>query len=295
MAFLNFLKNSNKNIFIQFCNSLKIFNTKKINLSSLTIKSLPSKISTNRISWDGEISSSDFYIAIESKINFSAFRLSQIKTHIKKLKQLNSRNKKLILLTPFDRDWLTRKNHYLANKQIYFLSWSDIYQKIETIPKNKNNTSFNFVLQEYKDYIENSHIDRAGIIQTLNSEVLGEKEFENLNKLKTWKKWHVPSKKFGFDLPNFKVFLYKHDLGLVGYFNSHGMSLNPDRKHRTDYKFYFNVWDSIKILPKTKIINQNELIKLLGYEKFKRWKNRGQSYFVLNKKMVDELLNIIIK
>ena len=29
------------------------------------------------------------------------------------------------------------------------------------------------------------------------------------------------------------------------------------------------------------------------YEKFKRWKNRGHGYFVLNKKMIDALLNKI--
>ena len=302
LSFLNFLKETNEQTFLNFCVALNILNSKERNIKNVVISCFPKKLETGRVDWDGQMTTKSSITAIESKIKRSAFRLKQIKVHIKKLKdkKLNYRNKKLILLTPFDKDWLIHEYPTLKNEFVDFLSWSAIYSEINNISLNNQNNSFIFVLNEYKNYVNEINEDRVGIIQTLNMEVLGKKNFENLNLLKEWEKWHVPSKNFGFDLPNFNVFLYKHGVGLVGYFNSRSMSLNPSRKNGDEYKFYFNIQNGINVFPSAKIISKDELINLLGkremksdYEKFKRWKNRGHGYFVLNKKMIDALLNKI--
>ena len=295
LAFLNFLLHTDKKKFVLLWNSLKISRI-NINPSDIEIRCLNYENGT----WDGEIKSKKkkWFIAIESKIEKSALNHSQIRRHrfhIAKEKNIYQ-HVKLVFLTPFDKDWIIKE--YLHGKHgnnVSFLSWGDVYKSANVISENLNNSTHKYVVEEYKKYLEAVNWNRTGIIQVLNKEYI---EDDFICKIKTGKHdaFHIPSKKIGFDLPNFKVFLYEREKGgISSYFTSNGMFLDHRRERDKSFKHYFTIEDFIEL--KNPIDNE-DIRKLLGkkemggkYMKYKCFKKKNcpAPYYVLNAKMVDAL------
>ena len=120
LSFLNFLKNCDERSLTNICNNLKIFKKNhKIIPESVKIEVLPSKAQKKKVTWDGQIQTSKLLVAIECKINKNALRQSQLKRHFNCIR--NYPHGKLILITPFDRDWLLNKYPKLG-KNLWSLS-----------------------------------------------------------------------------------------------------------------------------------------------------------------------------
>jgi hypothetical protein len=97
----------------------------------------------------------------------------------------------------------------------------------------------------------------------------------------------------GFDLPNFKVFIYDRQKGgIFSFFTSSGMYLNPRYRHRRSFRYYFKIED-FRVL-RTAIADQ-DIRRLLGRKgmggNFRHFKTHRcpAPYYVLNANMVDVL------
>ena len=156
LALLNLIKKYNFDIFMDLCFQLGILPHKDFSNKNLKIKCLPSKFIDKKgeefnVTWDGQINFLDkVIIAIESKVNRGALKQSQLKRHLNNLKRIDYPFKKLILLTPFGKEWLRNKYHFLQSGYVEFLSWRDIYDKInQLLNKNNNKDIFYRVIEEY--------------------------------------------------------------------------------------------------------------------------------------------------
>jgi hypothetical protein len=253
--------------------------------------------------WDGEIKSKKkkWFIAIESKIRQSALNSTQLRRH-----RLNIRRRekeydkvKLVLLTPFGQDWIIEEYfHGKHVKNVNYISWRDIHKSTTAIQLKLKDPSLRFIVDQYKRYLQNADYSSAGIIQILNEDNYDDK-YLNVVIAGKYHRWHVPSKKIGFDIPNFKVFAYdKNKNGIFGYFVSKGMFVNPNRKYWKEWKYYFKLDNFRKF--KT-AISIKDIRKILGkaemgddfykYRDFKK-NNCPAPYYVLNTKMVEALEEI---
>ncbi len=301
LAFLNSLLNSNKKEFLRFFNSLKI-GIQTSRTSDITIDCLKQNYGAT---WDGQIysKSKKWFIAIESKVRKAALSRNQLKSHIANVKDLKKQYKKvkLILLTPFDKDWIIKE--YLLGKHVKdvnYISWGDIYKSAAYLrPQSK---ALKFVVDEYKEYLQNVNYEKAGIIQMVNLSIFcSEKTFKKIVDGKC-NKFHIPDKITGFELPNFKVFLYRKKKGEKGgifaFFTSKGISLDYNRKKDKEFKYYFDISgfkelkrsimpDEVRdIAKKSKTTNSLSNFKI---------HNCPAPYYFLNKEIVGALENLAYK
>jgi hypothetical protein len=299
LAFLNLLLHTNNKLFLTFWNSLKT-GIKIDVVNDVEIDCQPRKFG----SWDGQIYSKKqkWFVAIESKIRTTALKSSQLIIHqinIKKCEEEYTKVK-LVLLTPFDKDWIIKE--YLNGKpakNINYLSWRDIYKSVTDIQARlNNNLPLEFVVDQYKNYLQDSNYNHAGIIQILNEDNINDEYIKSVIAGEE-NRWHVPSKKIGFDIPNFKVFAYdKNKNGIFGYFVSKGMFVNPNRKNWKEWKYFFKIENFRRLKP---AISIKVIRKMLGkaemgddflkYRDFKK-NNCPAPYYVLNTKMVEALEEI---
>jgi hypothetical protein len=300
LAFLNFLRHANARVFRAYWHSLG-FNPHGVSPADIEIGCLTQK---DGGTWDGQILSqkSRWFIAVESKVNkgaFSRIQLSRHKRHIKSLAgKRGYRRAKLVLLTPFDKDWIVKE--YLRGKRepaISFLSWGDIYKSTLEIRGKVDNRGQKFVVNQYVTYLEAANEDRAGIIQILSNKYISD-EVTRRFQSGEYVGFHIPSKKIGFDLPNFKVFCYNHEKnGISWYFTSKGLHLDRIRLRGADFKHYFEVDNPVTL---KNPITVEMIRRLLGkremggnYHAYRDFKKRScpAPYYLLNRKMVNALVD----
>ncbi len=298
LAFLNFLLHANAKVFQKYCGSLRLglhgATPADVEIGCLT--------QADGGTWDGQILSrkSGWFIAVESKVTktaFSRIQLSRHKARIKDLARTYARAK-LVLLTPFDTDWIVKE--YLCGKRepaITFLSWGDVYKSTLEIRGMVGSRGHEFVVEQYGAYLEAANGDRSGIVQILNRKHISDEVTARFQSGE-YDDFHIPSKKIGFDLPKFKVFCYDHEKGGISwYFTSNGMHLDRIRLHGVDFKHYFEVDSPVTL--KTPI-TAGTIRRLLGrremggnylvYRDFKKRKCPAP-YYLLNRKMVDALVH----
>ncbi len=295
LAFLKALLNSSKKEFTQFFNYLDMgIKTNKTN--DINIDCLKQNFGAT---WDGQIYSkrNKWFIAIESKIRKAALSRKQLRSHISNAKDLKRQYKKvkLTLLTPFDKDWIIQE--YLSGKptkDINYISWGDIYKSVAYL--RPQGQALSFIVAEYKQYLQDANYERAGIIQMINKDIFySAKTYKKIIKCKA-NKFHIPEKITGFDLPNFKVFLYcKERGGIFAFFTSKGMLLDYNRKKDKEFKYYFDISGFKELRRSLQAEEIRDIAKksktTTSLSNFKIH-NCPAPYYFLNKKIVDVLENL---
>lgn len=224
-----------------------------------------------------------------------ALNQRQLRHHISRVKRLKKQYNKvnLVLLTPFDKDWIIEE--YLAGKTIKdvdYISWGEIYKSAAYLrPRNK---ALRFIVNEYKEYLQNTNYEKAGIIQIVNKyNWYSDKQYNDIVAGR-YTKFHIPDKRTGFDLPDFKVFVYDNEKGgIFSFFTSEGMFLNPNRKRWKEFKYYCKITPKFKELRRP--INAEDIRNIASKSKiannlrdFKTHQCPTPCYF-LNKDIVDRL------
>jgi len=295
LAFLKALLNSSQKEFLSFFNYLdmgiKTSGTKDINIECLK--------QNFGATWDGQIysNSKKWFIAIESKVNKSALNRKQLMDHISNAKDLRKQYNKvrLTLLTPFDKRWIIQEYlHGKPTKGISFISWGDIYKSAAYLrPQGK---ALRFMVNEYKQYLQNANYEKAGIIQMVNKDIFyTDNTYKRIVNGK-YNKFHIPDKITGFDLPNFRVFLYCKDKGgIFAFFTSKGMLLDSNRRKDKEFKYYFNISGFKTLKPSITAEEIRDMAKksktITNLVNFKIH-NCPAPYYLLNKDIVDILANM---
>ena len=207
LAFLNFLLRTEPKLFLAFCCS-RNFGGIKIEPKDVEIDCLKQNYGGT---WDGQRFSrkKGWFIAVESKVNKSALNRAQLKGHKRNLRKLRDEfsSVELVFLTPFDKDWLVKEYlHGKHEKHIGFLSWGNVYKSTSEVQGGLTNAAHKFVTEQYQRYLEAANGNRAGIIQIVSKEYIDDDYIRNV-KAGKHTRFHIPSKKVGFDVPNFKVFV----------------------------------------------------------------------------------------
>jgi len=285
LSVLDFIRICDVILLRKILKRLNILSRYKIT-NEVGITFLPTKIKGRRISWDGQIDTSKSLIAIESKISHSALKNSQIKNHLLKIKKIHGyKEKKLVIISPFDKNWLKSKYQILKSEIVHLLSWGEVYRVLreETI-KLKNKVLLKNIITQYLDFIKDTQ-DVAGFIQTLNPIILGDliKKIESGQT----KEFHVPKKKKIYDTPNLRVFLYSKEKGIFAYFVSAGITWDSKRdgEYGGKYEYCFKIDSYTKIDP----IAQKQVMELLKSKNLKKWKKRAQPLFKLDNEKTDIL------
>jgi hypothetical protein len=298
LAFLNFLLHANARAFQTYWHSLGLW-PRRVTPSDVEIGCLTHE---NGGTWDGQIRSRKrgWFVAVESKLKKAALSRNQLSRHKKCMRGLTGKfsHKKLLLLTPFDKDWIVKE--FLrgrCNHNVTFLSWRDVYESTIGLRGKVSGRGQEFVVNQYGAYLEAANGDRSGIIQVLNKKHIGDEVARGFQSGE-YNDFHIPSKKIGFDLPKFKVFCYDHEKGGISwYFTSNGMRLDRIRVNGVDFKHYFEVDSPVTL--KTPIATST-IRSVLGrremggnyraYQSFKK-RNCPAPYYILNRKMVDALVH----
>lgn len=295
LSFLYILLRSNETAFLFFWKELNLL-SRNIRPKATCIGCLKQNFAT----WDGQIFSEQdkWFIAIESKINKGALNSGQLKRHLAGIKRVKKEYEKvkLVLLTPFDKDWICQE--YLNGKNqsdIDFLSWGDIYKAaVCLLKKNLKSPPLKIIVEEYISYLNDANFAKAGIIQMVNEDIFySENRYEKIKNSED-NKFHIPNKIVGFDFPSFRVFLYGKDRGgLFASFTSEGMWLDSNRRKDEEFKYYFKI-SNFKDL-KNSPISAVDIRKLLWSRDknnhFRHFKenNCPAPYYFLNRDMVNKL------
>lgn len=129
-----------------------------------------------------------------------------------------------------------------------------------------------------------------GIIQVINEEVFYDEPTYQKVIAGEYTKFHIPNIEHKLNITDLKVFLYSTKRGgIFAFFNSKGIFLDPD-VIEDEFKLYFEI-QNFKEIPENKRLNKEQLITIDS--RLKSWEKRGQPYWKIDEKMVNELLKHI--
>ncbi len=163
---------------------------------------------------DAQLCGSDWCIWFETKITCGSLSDSQLRRHLRRLRNCRGRLKRLVLLTPDDS-----KSNYIKQirskykPKVLHLEWRKVYGYLERSIDNGVTTTFSTLMHQFLEQIQDRIFeqDYAGIIQKVS---FGEKSgiFADtfLNDLRSgeWKYWDTPQKYEKLDGTGRKLMFY---------------------------------------------------------------------------------------
>lgn len=161
---------------------------------------------------DGELCGKDFCIQFETKIVSERLRRDQIRAHLKHLQHRRERLKRLILLTPDDRNSRYIKEfRSLDETRILHLEWNRVYEFLKNSVRKRPRSVFSKLISQYLEHIQEMVFKQnfAGIILKIRfGEDSGVDPKTYLTELENDGRWHTPSKYKKLDGAGRKLMLY---------------------------------------------------------------------------------------